>query len=377
MALDSQSRRDIIGSTVGSSWRSRRRRGRRRVVAVLVLASIGGYLGWHYWGSQTPATDQTISTPMGDAATPPASPAPMPVPITAPPPAPITAATPVVIPSPAPTTPPPPAPAPEPAAPPARHGSEALQRLEQARQLAGQKQLVQARRVLHQAMQGPVAPDDAATIRLEMERLNQTLVFSPLIEEGDELAEAYVIQTGDVLAKIARKYQVPWEFMAKINSVNPSRIQIGKRLKAVKGPFHVTVHKSAFRLDVFAGGTGEAGGVFIRSFRVGLGEFDSTPTGRFIVKRGGKRDNPEWVNPRTGQRFHSDDPKNPLGEHWVGLRGDDEQTKLMAGYGIHGTIEPQTIGTQASMGCVRLMPEDIGLLYTMLEEEASKVTIAP
>jgi lipoprotein-anchoring transpeptidase ErfK/SrfK len=33
------------------------------------------------------------------------------------------------------------------------------------------------------------------------------------------------------------------------------------------------------------------------------------------------------------------------------------------GYRLHGTLEPWTIGTDASSGCVRLLPEDVVDLY--------------
>ncbi len=44
-------------------------------------------------------------------------------------------------------------------------------------------------------------------------------------------------------------------------------------------------------------------------------------------------------------------------------------------YGIHGTIEPDTIGRQASMGCVRLKVEDVQLVYDMLSEGKSRVLV--
>lgn len=357
-------------------------------MVVLLLLIVGGYFLWSYF-LRSPAASDTSGTQTTDVVTP----APTPVPIPAP--TPNKSATPVG-PATAESTPtPPPVPvvqtpaknepivpenqatktAPPPAGP--SSAPEVANRITQARQFIEQKQLVKAREMLNQALQGKIVAADAAAVRQEIGQINQSLIFSPLIEQGDPIAEAYVIQPGDLLTKIAKKHAIPWEFLAKVNSVNPSRIQIGKRLKVIKGPFHVTVHKNEFRLDVYAGGNEDAGGNFIRSFRVGIGEFDSTPLGKFIVRKGGKLANPDWTNPRTGSKYRSDDPKNPLGEYWIGLRGTEEKTKIMSGYGIHGTIEPQTIGTQASMGCVRLLPEDIALLFSMLEEEQSTVTIAP
>jgi lipoprotein-anchoring transpeptidase ErfK/SrfK len=141
----------------------------------------------------------------------------------------------------------------------------------------------------------------------------------------------------------------------------------------VTGPFHAVIHKPVYRLDLYLGEGPDQ--VFVRSFPVGLGQYNTTPTGRFRVKADSKLLNPEWVNPRTRQRYAADDPENPIGERWIGLEGIDESNALLSGYGIHGTIEPDTIGTQASMGCVRMHHEDVELIYEVLVEKVSTVTI--
>lgn len=52
-------------------------------------------------------------------------------------------------------------------------------------------------------------------------------------------------------------------------------------------------------------------------------------------------------------------PDNPLGPRALYLYRDGRDL----GYRLHGTVEPWTIGTDASSGCVRLLPEDIIDLY--------------
>jgi len=108
---------------------------------------------------------------------------------------------------------------------------------------------------------------------------------------------------------------------------------------------------------------------------VGLGEFDSTPTGVFKVRNNSKLVNPTWINPRTREFYSADNPENPIGERWIGLQGIDERTKDYAGLGIHGTVDPHTIGTQASMGCIRMHSEDVTQVYEMLGENVSTVRI--
>ncbi|HZW07868.1 MAG TPA: L,D-transpeptidase, partial [Phycisphaerales bacterium] len=85
----------------------------------------------------------------------------------------------------------------------------------------------------------------------------------------------------------------------------------------------------------------------------------------------------KWVNPRTGEVFMPDDPKNPIGERWIGLEGTDENTRRFAGYGIHGTVDPESIGQQKSMGCVRMAPGDVEMIYEMLIDRLSTVKIVP
>ena len=43
--------------------------------------------------------------------------------------------------------------------------------------------------------------------------------------------------------------------------------------------------------------------------------------------------------------------------------------------GIHGTIEPETIGKDVSMGCIRMLPDDVALAYKLLLPGQSYVFI--
>jgi lipoprotein-anchoring transpeptidase ErfK/SrfK len=70
-----------------------------------------------------------------------------------------------------------------------------------------------------------------------------------------------------------------------------------------------------------------------------------------------------------------DDPKNPLGERWIGLTGIDGHAVGKQSYGIHGTIEPDSIGKQASMGCIRMRNEDVEMVFDMLTEGKSVVVV--
>jgi hypothetical protein len=179
-----------------------------------------------------------------------------------------------------------------------------------------------------------------------------------------------------VLAKLPRKLSlnVDWRFLQRINDLaDPQFIQVGQKVKLVTGPFHAVVHKAEFRLDLYMGNGDER--VFVRSYTVGLGEFDATPEGVFAVRANSKLINPEWTNPRTGEHFYADDPNNPIGERWIGLVGVSENIRDLSGYGIHGTIDPQSIGAMKSMGCVRMKSDDVNTIYELLMENVSRVEI--
>ena len=233
--------------------------------------------------------------------------------------------------------------------------------------------LIEARDTLNRCLAGPISDAHHARVRQEIEKINAVLIFSPQVVPTDPLVEPYIVGSGDSLARIGKKAGTPWRFLAQVNNIKPPRyiIRPGMKMKLIKGPFHCRVYKHAFRLDLYCQST------FIRSFNVALGEYNSTPLGRFIIREDSKLENPTWVNPRTGEQFDADDPKNPLGEHWMGLRGVEPSTEIIQGYGIHGTIEPDSIGKQASMGCVRLLADDIEMLFNVLEEGVSMVEIRP
>jgi len=221
-----------------------------------------------------------------------------------------------------------------------------------------------------------LSPAERAKARETVTAINRRIFFSPVVIPGDPLVRTYAVQPGDSLQKINRAQALAgdWRLIKRINGVEDERrLKAGQVLKVVPGVFHAVVEKKAYRMDLFL----EQGSqrTFIGSLPVGLGEFNSTPTGRFKLRPGSKLVNPAWTNPRTGEHFKADDPKNPIGEFWIGLRGSDRSNEGVEGYGIHGTIDPTSIGGQLSMGCVRLAAPDIALVYELLTEPNSVVEI--
>lgn len=96
----------------------------------------------------------------------------------------------------------------------------------------------------------------------------------------------------------------------------------------------------------------------IKTYPVATGRTeDLTPEGTFPIVV--KINKPGWKNIPGG------DPRNPLGEKWMGLsvNGDKGRT-----YGIHGTNHPESIGQHASSGCIRMAKDDLIELYNIVPE---------
>lgn len=103
----------------------------------------------------------------------------------------------------------------------------------------------------------------------------------------------------------------------------------------------------------------------IREYPIAVGLPDyPTPRGRYIIWDRAK--DPEWSIPHSqwaidkglvaGTIVAGGAPDNPIRERWLGIWPQQ-------GIGIHGTLIESSIGTRASHGCVRMLPDDVIDLY--------------
>lgn len=218
--------------------------------------------------------------------------------------------------------------------------------------------------------------DDLAKACAAVNAVNDTLLWSSALTPGDLTCTAYTVKKGDTLSQIAKRndVQADWRVIMRMNGLRNERdVRVGRTLKLPTTAFHAEVSKRDYRIYLYAGEGPNR--VMVGAYDVGLGEFDSTPTGMFMVRPRSKLINPEWRNPRTGEYYFPDDPKNPIGERWVGLVGVEQANSGIKGYGIHGTVDPASIGQQASMGCVRMLPPGLDITYELLTEPNSTILI--
>jgi LysM repeat protein len=83
--------------------------------------------------------------------------------------------------------------------------------------------------------------------RQEVDTLLSQLAGSVIWEgpPAHRLEPAYVTKAGEKLQDVGKKYDVPWELLARINGVaNPEALQPGQELKVVRGPFSALVDLS-------------------------------------------------------------------------------------------------------------------------------------
>lgn len=196
-------------------------------------------------------------------------------------------------------------------------------------------------------------------IEIEMAKLAELLYVQ---KPSDRDFEFYTVQPGDNLIKIAnyfkteRKMAVEFGTIKLFSGLKRDLINVGMRLKVPKGKLSIVVRKSTFKLHVMYEG------LIVKTYKVGLGKNDGTPAARFTVST--KTASPTWYPPEnTGLKgpIPPNDPRNALGSHWIGLDHDQHR-----GFGIHGTVEPHTIGTQSSLGCVRMLNEEVKQVFELV-----------
>ena len=233
--------------------------------------------------------------------------------------------------------------------------------------------LIALRSALNRKLTATHDAAEARRLRKRLERLAERTIFSREVFENDPLVEVYTVQPGETLVAIAKRYKVSPEIIMRINGIRDARrLRAGQRIKVPHGPFHVRIDKSDFRLDLYLQD------LFVRSFKVGLGSDGGTPTGVWKVKN--RLKNPTYFPPPSAPEkrvIPADDPANPLGEFWIGLEGISGEALGQEGYGIHGTIEPDSIGKNVSLGCVRMHNKDVEFVFACVRPGESTVTIVP
>ena len=186
---------------------------------------------------------------------------------------------------------------------------------------------------------------DSEKIMASIEDINTKLLMSPEIRED---SIEYVVQSGDTLSAIARRFNTTVELLKKINSIPNDIIRPGQKLKVVISRFSIFVDKSDNILIL------NKDGELFKEYVVSTGKDNSTPVGTFKIEE--KMVKPVWY--KVGAVVSPDSKEYELGERWMGISAE--------GYGIHGTSDESTLGSQVTQGCVRMYNKDVVELFDIV-----------
>lgn len=231
--------------------------------------------------------------------------------------------------------------------------------------------VIAARNLLNDALQMKLTPAVRQEVKVQLTKLSEQWLFSEKVLAGDTLTGLYKVMPGDYLSRIGPQHQVPHEILMTINGIhNAKSLQAGQTIKVINGPFHAVVDLSTYTLDLYLQT------MYVKSYKVGIGKVEhQTPTGLWRVEPGGKLVQPPWTDPDTGRNYKASDPDYPLGSRWIALEGLDGNARGRTGFALHGTKDPETIGTRSSRGCIRLFNGEVIELYNMLEAGKSLVKV--
>ena len=160
----------------------------------------------------------------------------------------------------------------------------------------------------------------------------------------------HTIKQGETLYSISRDYRVS---IAQLLAANPfitniNMIQAGWNI-VIPGlpnpatiPYRIVISKASRTLQLFRNN------ILVKTYPIAVGKMlTQTPVGTFVV-----------VNRQSN-------PGGPFGAMWLSLS--------KAGYGIHGTNDPSSIGKSVSLGCVRMYNQDVLELSTQVPNGTSVI----
>lgn len=223
---------------------------------------------------------------------------------------------------------------------------EAGRLYQQAQQFRRGRDLVKAKESYQEILVKHSDMENIATVQKELESLNMDIILSnTMVPDKTVMHEVAV---GDTLGKIAKRYNTTVELIKRSNNLKSDIIRVGQKLRIWIGEFNLLADKSQNVLIL------KDGNEVVKVYDVSTGENNSTPVGVFKITT--KLVDPVWFN--RGVIVPPESPDNVLGSRWLGFD--------LPGYGIHGTVEPETIGKQVTAGCIRMRNEEVEELYDLL-----------
>jgi lipoprotein-anchoring transpeptidase ErfK/SrfK len=108
-------------------------------------------------------------------------------------------------------------------------------------------------------------------------------------------------------------------------------------------------------------------GKLIKTYSVATGKTPKlTPEGSFYIREKIKN------RPYYKEKIRGGDPKNPLGDRWLGISASERGSYP---YAIHGNNNENSIGKYVSAGCIRMHNNSIRDLYDRIQIKAKVVIV--
>jgi len=191
---------------------------------------------------------------------------------------------------------------------------------------------------------------ERAAMLNRLDPLAATVIYSRrhLLEKPHRVGQA------ETLMEIASRYELPWQLLANINSIeDPITVLPGTELKVVRGPFRAEVDLRRNELTIFLGD------LYGGRFPIAVGTMPEPTEGSYTIQ---DKQAARTYYDKDGTPIPPDDPRNPYGSVWLDL---GEQLC------IHGSPDRSEPSTE---GCISLRGADADDLYGILSQ-GSTVTI--
>jgi L,D-transpeptidase ErfK/SrfK len=202
--------------------------------------------------------------------------------------------------------------------------------------------------------------------------------FTLSSNEQTVVGEPQVVFAGadDTFSDLARTYGLGYDDLVEANpGIDPWRplegtpILLPTQFVLPAAPKHGIVLNIATKRLFYYPAAKDGEQQQVLTYPIGIGRVGwETPLGATTVIA--KAENPSWWVPASVRTEHAEmgdplpsvvppGPDNPLGTRVLKLD--------MPGYLIHGTNQPYGVGMRVSHGCVRLYPENIEFLYSLVD----------
>jgi lipoprotein-anchoring transpeptidase ErfK/SrfK len=217
--------------------------------------------------------------------------------------------------------------------------------LKTANALQEQGELLKAQEVLKNTIATYASDPRIEEAQKRLEDLNMRIIVSAINVPG--LTVVHEVKAGDSLSSLGNQYHTTMALIKKENGLASDVLRLGMPLRIWTGKFSVLVDKSQNILLL------QNNGEVVKTYRVATGKNNITPVGNFKIIN--KLVHPAWTH--EGKVIPPESPENILGSRWLGFD--------VPGYGIHGTTQPDSIGKQATAGCVRMLNNDVEELFDL------------